>query len=117
MAAVTLQSIADELGVSRTTVSNAYNRPDQLTLELRSRILDTARRLGYGGPDAAARILRTGRRNAIGLVFTEDLRYVFADPVTSAFLAGVADAAARAGTGLTLLPVPAGPNSRQLPCS
>ncbi len=117
MAGVTLQSIAEELGVSRTTVSNAYNRPDQLTAELRSRILDTARRLGYGGPDAAARTLRTGRRNAIGLVFTEDLPFVFSDPVTTAFLAGVADAAARASTGLTLLPVPSGldPHDSALP--
>jgi DNA invertase Pin-like site-specific DNA recombinase len=32
---VTLPTIADALGVSRTTVSNAYNRPDQLAAELK----------------------------------------------------------------------------------
>ena len=47
---VTLQTIADRLGVSRTTVSNAYNRPDQLAPELRERILATAAELGYSGP-------------------------------------------------------------------
>jgi len=105
---VTLQTIADQLAVSRTTVSNAYNRPDQLTAELRRKILETADELGYGGPDAAARMLRTGTTRTIGLLFTEDLRYVFNDPNTTLFMRGVAETSALAGTGLTLLPVPAG---------
>jgi len=105
---VTLQAIADELGVSRTSISNAYNRPDQLTAELRERILATAERLGYRGPDAAARTLRTGRRNAVGLLFTDELSFVFHDPDTTAFLRGVAETTANAGTGLMLLPVPTG---------
>ena len=46
---MTLQTIADALGVSRTTVSNAYNRPDQLAPELRRRVLETAKGLGYPG--------------------------------------------------------------------
>ncbi|MEM7272468.1 MAG: LacI family DNA-binding transcriptional regulator [Actinomycetota bacterium] len=103
---VTLQTIADELGVSRTTVSNAYNRPDALGAELRARILAVADRLGYRGPDAAARGLRTGHRGAIGLLFTEDLRFVFEDADTTGFLQGVADASVQAGTGLMLLPSP-----------
>jgi DNA-binding LacI/PurR family transcriptional regulator len=107
---VTLQTIADELGVSRATVSNAYNRPDQLSPALRERILDTATRLGYHGPDAAARMLRTGRMQSIGLLFTEDLRYVFTDPDTMLFMQGVAETSALAGSGLTLLPVPPGMN-------
>jgi DNA-binding LacI/PurR family transcriptional regulator len=57
---VTLQTVAEAAGVSRSTVSNAYNRPDQLSADLRQRVLETARRLGYAGPDAAARAL--GRR-------------------------------------------------------
>ena len=36
---VTLQTLADHLGVSRTTVSNAYNRPEQLSDALRQRRL------------------------------------------------------------------------------
>ena len=105
---VTLQTIADHLRISRTTVSNAYNRPDQLTSELRLRILDTADRFGYSGPDAAARMLRTGTTGTIALLFTEDLRYVFNDPNTTLFMRGVAETSALAGTGLTLLPVPSG---------
>ena len=114
---MTLKAIAEELGVSRTTVSNAYNRPDQLTPELRERIFATAERLGYKGPDAAARTLRTGKRHAVGLLFTEDLQYVFHDPDTTAFLHGVAETTAQAGLGLLLLPVPAGmaPRDSALP--
>ena len=105
---VTLQTIANALGVSRTTVSNAYNRPDQLSADLRDRILGTAEELGYRGPDAAARMLRTGRMSAIGLLFTEDLSFVFTDPDTTRFMQGVAETSAMTGTGLTLLPVPRG---------
>src|SRR5262245_26433444 len=42
MARVTLQTIADRLGVSRMTVSNAFSRPDQLSAPLRDRILAEA---------------------------------------------------------------------------
>lgn len=108
MSRVTLQTIADAVGVSRTTVSNAYNRPAELSDELRNRILAVAEGLGYRGPDAAARMLRTGRTGSIGLLFTEDLRFVFTDPDTTSFMQGVAETSALSGTGLTLLPVPPG---------
>ena len=36
------RAIADRLGVSRMTVSNAFSRPDQLSADLRRRILDEA---------------------------------------------------------------------------
>ena len=45
----TLAAVAARVGVSRTTVSNAYNRPDQLSAELRDRILAAAAELGYSG--------------------------------------------------------------------
>ena len=101
---VTLQTIAEHLGVSRTTVSNAYNRPDQLAPELRERVLATAAQLGYAGPDAAARRLRTGGREAIGLLFTESLAYAFNDPGAVLFLQGFARAAEEAGTAMLILP-------------
>lgn len=106
---VTLQTIADELGVSRSTISNAYGRPDQLKPELRQRILDTARRLGYAGPDAAGRSLRRGRADAIGLLFTEWLSYAFADPYHVSFLRGLAEVAEERHTSLLLIALgPAG---------
>lgn len=103
----TLASLAAELGVSRTTVSNAYNRPDQLSPELRHRVLETARRLGYPGPDPVARSLRTRKAGAVGLLLTESLSYAFRDPAALGVLEGLAMACEDAGVGLQL--VPAGP--------
>ena len=101
----TLASLAAELGVSRTTVSNAYNRPDQLSAPLRERVLEAARRLGYPGPDPVARSLRTRRAGAVGLLLTEALSYAFRDPVATGFLEGLALACEAAGQGLLLVPV------------
>jgi DNA-binding LacI/PurR family transcriptional regulator len=101
---VTLQTIADRLGVSRTTVSNAYNRPDQLAPELRERILAAARELGYAGPDPAARRLRSGSREAVGLLFTESLSYAFTDPAAVLFLRGFAHATEEAGVSVLVVP-------------
>lgn len=100
----TLASLAAELGVSRTTVSNAYNRPDQLSPELRKRVLDTARMLGYPGPDPVARSLRTRKAGAVGLMLTEDLSYAFRDPGALEFLEGLALSCEHAGQGLHLVP-------------
>ena len=94
--------------MSRTTVSNAYNRPDQLTPELRRRILDVARRLGYPGPDPAGRRLRQGRAGAIGVLLTERLSYAFADSAAVAFLEGLARRCEDAAQALLLLPLPKG---------
>lgn len=103
----TLASLAAELGVSRTTVSNAYNRPDQLSPELRRRVLETARRLGYSGPDPVARSLRTRHAGAVGLLLTEALAYAFRDPAALCFLEGLALACEETGRGLLLVPAAA----------
>jgi DNA-binding LacI/PurR family transcriptional regulator len=100
---VTLQTIADEVGVSRMTVSNAFSRPDQLSEALRQRILEAATRLGYVGPDPAARALARGTTGAVGVLLTSSLRYAFADDVATGFLAAVAGEVAPTGLALTLL--------------
>jgi DNA-binding LacI/PurR family transcriptional regulator len=104
----TLASLAAELKVSRTTISNAYNRPDQLSDALRERVLATAKRLGYPGPDPVARSLRTRRAGAVGLVITEPLTYSFSDPAALDFVAGLAESCEEIGQGLLLVSV--GPN-------
>lgn len=100
----TLASLAAELGVSRTTVSNAYNRPDQLSPQLRTRVLEAAKRLGYPGPDPLARSLRTRRAGAVGLLLTEALSYAFRDPGAVGFLEGLSLACEEHRTGLLLVP-------------
>src|SRR3954447_24253197 len=100
---VTLMTVAQAVGVSPTTVSNAYNRPGKLSPELRERILQAARELGYPGPDPAARSLRRGRTGSIGLLFGEALTYVFQDPIAVEFLRGLAEGTARHNSVLQLI--------------
>ncbi|MET7880618.1 LacI family DNA-binding transcriptional regulator [Micromonospora profundi] len=102
----TLQAVAEAVGVSRSTVSNAYSRPDQLSAALRERILDAARQLGYPGPNPTARSLRRGFVGSIGVLFTSQLSYAFTDPFAVRFLAGVGCAAERHGTSMLLVPLP-----------
>jgi DNA-binding LacI/PurR family transcriptional regulator len=103
MSRVTLQTIADRVGVSRMTVSNAFSRPDQLSAELRARILTAAEELGYAGPDPAARALARGTTGAVGVLLTDSLRDAFTDEVATTFLGAIAEELAPTGLALTLL--------------
>lgn len=103
MARVTLQTVADRVGVSRMTVSNAFSRPDQLSAELRRKILAAADELGYAGPDPAARALATGTTGAVGVLLTDRLEYVFTDEVAAQFFGAVAQELGASGLALTLL--------------
>ncbi len=104
-ARVTVKTLAATLGVSAATVSNAYNRPDQLSAELRTRILAKAAELGYPGPDAAARTLRVGRSDAVGVLLTERLSYAFSDPFAVEFLTGLSEVAEQRQVSLLLMPL------------
>ncbi len=99
----TLKDLARELGVSTATVSNAFNRPDQLSPRLRERILGEAKRLGYRGPDAKARSLRTGRSRIIAVILAESLTYSINDAVASELLSGIAEVLDAHGHTLLLL--------------
>jgi len=101
---VTLSTVADHVGVSRSTVSNAYNHPDQLSAEMRRKILDAADELGYAGPDPAARSLRQGRAGAIGLV-QKNLVWAVADAANQLLLTGVAEVCEEHGLALVLIPL------------
>ncbi|MFC0628899.1 LacI family DNA-binding transcriptional regulator [Kribbella deserti] len=102
---VTIKTVAQAVGVSPSTVSNAYNKPGQLSTALRERILATAAELGYAGPDAAARTLRSGKAGSIGVLFTDKLSYAFSDPYAVGFLAGLAEVAEQFSTSLLLMPI------------
>ena len=105
MARVTVRTLAEALGTSVATVSNAYNRPDQLSPALRARILGKAEELGYAGPDAAARALRSGRAEAVGVVLTEQLSYAFSDPYAIGFLTGLCEVVEQRHISIVLMPL------------
>jgi DNA-binding LacI/PurR family transcriptional regulator len=100
----TLDTVARAAGVSRMTVSNAYNRPDQLSAATRDRVLDAARALGYAGPHPTAASLRLGRTDTVGVVLTERLPEAFVDPGLVMILHGIATELSRAGNALLLVP-------------
>jgi LacI family transcriptional regulator len=79
----TLRDIAAMVGVSLSSVSQALNGKGALSEELRVRIKETAAALDYS-PNPAARVLRGGCSNAIGLVINH-----FNNPFFRNFLLGV----------------------------
>jgi DNA-binding LacI/PurR family transcriptional regulator len=99
-------AVARAAGVSPSTVSNAFNRPERLTPALRERVLHAAAQLGYGGPDPAARSLRNGRAGAIGVVFRRSLAVALDDPGTTQLVRGMAEAIEPRPLGLVLVPGP-----------
>lgn len=101
----TIATVARAAGVSPASVSNAYNRPGQLSAPVRERIFAAAAELGYAGPDPAARSLRSRRAGAIGVLFTAGLSYAFTDPYSVTALRGVCEVAEEARVGVLLMPL------------
>ncbi|WP_134663138.1 MULTISPECIES: LacI family DNA-binding transcriptional regulator [unclassified Amycolatopsis] len=100
----TLDDVAEAVGVSRATVSNAYNRPDQLSAQLREQILRVAGELGYPGPNPTARSLATSRTGAIAFLLDSSLSAAFSDPALSITLDALAKTVEPTGNALLLLP-------------
>src|ERR687892_2653989 len=100
----TMTRVAEELGVSSMTISNAYNHPERVSESLLEQIFETAERLGYAGPDPVARSLRRQKTNLAGVIYSNPLSYAFDDAAQVLFLKGVAAATEEAGMGLVLVP-------------
>lgn len=87
----TLKKVASALNVSTATISNAFNRPDQLSKSLREQILLECAEIGYHGPNLTARSLRKGESGVLGVLLSDPLSYYFNDPVANQFLSGIAE--------------------------
>jgi LacI family transcriptional regulator len=74
--------IAKELGISRSTVSRAFTRPQLLRAETVERVLNKAESLGYA-PNQAARALSTGHSGIIALI-VPDIANPFFPPLIRA---------------------------------
>lgn len=101
---LTLLDVAQALGVSRTSVSNAFSRPDRISPVLRERIISESRALGYFGPDPAARAMRRGGVHEVAVIFHHDLHFALHDPPSIEFLRGVAKVLDARGVSLQLVP-------------
>lgn len=97
MGRATIYSIAERCGVSASTVSRAFSRPELVNAEVRARVLVAARELDYR-PSHAARGLVTGRTEMIGLL-VPDITNPFFPPLVRA----VQSAATRIGSSVLLI--------------
>ncbi|SDG66333.1 DNA-binding transcriptional regulator, LacI/PurR family [Microbacterium pygmaeum] len=101
MARVSMADVAARAGVSGQTVSRVVNDSPRVDPLTRARVEAAMAQLGYR-PHRAARALRTGRTQTIGLVVS-----TLATIGNSRMLQAVADAAAVRGYALTVVTVPA----------
>ena len=98
-----LADVARAAGVSQGTASNVFNRPELVRLEVRTKVADAARQLGYGGPDPKGKLLRAGKVNAIGVVVHERLGVFLDDPSNVIMLAGIGEVCDHKGAGMALI--------------
>jgi DNA-binding LacI/PurR family transcriptional regulator len=102
---IRLAEVAEAAGVSRGTASNVFNKPELVRDELRERVHEAARTLGYAGPSPKGRLLRSGKTNAIGIAAAEPLEYFFADPWARQLMTDVANVCDARGAGIALISV------------
>ena len=86
--APTLEAVAAEAGVSRSTVSRVVNGSTQVSPDVVLTVTAAIERLGYI-PNRAARSLANRRTMAIALVVPEDTQRFFGDPFFSEIMQGI----------------------------
>lgn len=91
MTDLTLEDIAKQAGVSRSTVSRVVNDHPNVRADVRARVLQVIRRTGYH-PHAAARTLASQRSWMIGLVLPRSVSAFFTDPYFPHLTQGIAQA-------------------------
>jgi DNA-binding LacI/PurR family transcriptional regulator len=92
----TIADVAERAGVSKTSVSFAFNNPTRLGPGTAERIRGVAASIGYR-PHPVARMLSQGRTRTIGVLTPQALAVMFENPFFGAFSAGVSEAAEQSG--------------------
>lgn len=95
--------MARHAGVSKTSVSFAFNQPDNLNAATRERILSAAAELGYR-PSQIARRLTSRRTDQIGLVVPQSTRDIFANPFLPELIRGIGDVCDQEGIAIVIVP-------------
>ncbi|MCX8023970.1 MAG: LacI family transcriptional regulator, partial [Thermanaerothrix sp.] len=91
MSNLTLEDIARQAGVSRSTVSRVLNEHPNVREEVRRRVWEVIRQTGYH-PNAAARTLASQRSLMLGLVLPRSVSSFFSDPYFPRLTQGIAQA-------------------------
>jgi len=98
----TLDAVAELAGVSRATVSRVVNESTKVGPEVRARVEDAIRTLGYV-PNPVARSLVTRRTDAVALVVGEPSNMVMTDPWLSRLILATSRELGDAGRQAVLL--------------
>ncbi len=98
----TINDIARKAGVSKTTVSFAFNNPTKISKETFARIMAIAEELGYV-PDPVARTLAMKQTGSIGLLLPQSIQEVFLNPYISEILRGIGYVCDKEGLSLSVL--------------
>jgi len=88
---LTLEDVAKKAGVSRSTVSRVVNGYDNISDNVRNRVLKVIEETGYH-PHAAARALASQRTRIIGLILPHSVSMLFTDPYYPHLLKGISHA-------------------------
>jgi DNA-binding LacI/PurR family transcriptional regulator len=99
----TIFGVADQAGVSITTVSHVFSGKRHVSEETRERVLRIAATLGYK-PRASARALATGRSMTIALQHSMSGAEFVLNPFFGAMLPSMSEAALRAGYAFIFVP-------------
>ncbi len=100
---VTIKDIARETGYSKTTVSFAFNDPDQIAASTRDKILETATRMGYV-PDPVARSLSRRSMGTIGLLLPQSIPFALHNPYMVDLISGLGAVCGESELSLTMIP-------------
>src|SRR4051794_37756853 len=98
---VTIDGLAQQLGISRAAVSYALNGQPGVSDTTRARVLALAMELGWQA-NVSARSLSRSRADAIGLVLARPAEEVGSEPYYLNLLAGMEAATSEAGVSLLL---------------
>ena len=100
-----LKTLAQELGLSPTTVSRALNGYPEVSEATRARVRAAADAANYR-PNTQAKRLATGRAMAIGHIIPISDRHEIVNPVFADFIAGAGEVYAQSGYDMVLTIVP-----------
>jgi len=101
---VTINDVAQHLGVAKGTVSRALNNYGDVSAAMRERVAAAAHELGYK-PSSLARRLTRGRADTVGMVLIVNGAQLY-HPFLAQFLDGVSTSLRRRGHDLLLLTAP-----------
>lgn len=99
----TIKYIAQLAGVSKTTVSFAFNDPSKISRATYERIMDIADREGYV-PDPVARTMTTKKVGAIGVLLPQAIQETFRNPYVAELIRGIGTVCHQEDLFLTILP-------------